>query len=176
MTLQDHFGPRCCIPSSFFPRGYDYYRPVPASLLQNNHSHNNGDSRTDDGDSRNNSNNNRNDDSNDGSNESDEGIDMRSLTNANGMIAVPLQEPSTALDNMSSNRDIESGNLNECVICYNGIEIDNHNGRSNQPPTYMITPCNHLFHPNCLQQWLTVKMECPTCRAVLPLSESDDPS
>lgn len=30
------------------------------------------------------------------------------------------------------------------------------------------TPCDHTFHRECLQRWLEVKMECPTCRAPLP--------
>ena len=24
-----------------------------------------------------------------------------------------------------------------------------------------VTPCNHTFHPGCLEQWTDVKMECP---------------
>mmetsp|Transcript_30041 Transcript_30041/g.70003 ORF Transcript_30041/g.70003 Transcript_30041/m.70003 type:complete len:567 (-) Transcript_30041:118-1818(-) len=48
----------------------------------------------------------------------------------------------------------------ECVICMS--EIDDEDGR------YANTPCNHRFHFECLQQWLDVKMECPTCRATLP--------
>lgn len=34
--------------------------------------------------------------------------------------------------------------------------------------TVMVTPCNHLFHNDCLTHWMEVKLECPTCRAVLP--------
>ena len=33
---------------------------------------------------------------------------------------------------------------------------------------YMVAPCNHLFHDECLRRWMEVKMECPTCRAPLP--------
>ena len=33
----------------------------------------------------------------------------------------------------------------------------------------MISPCNHKFHIPCLINWMTVKMECPTCRKALPL-------
>lgn len=29
-------------------------------------------------------------------------------------------------------------------------------------------PCQHVFHPYCLLQWMEVKMECPCCRANLP--------
>lgn len=32
----------------------------------------------------------------------------------------------------------------------------------------MHTPCNHRFHEDCLTQWMGIKMECPTCRQVLP--------
>ena len=28
----------------------------------------------------------------------------------------------------------------------------------------MVTPCNHFFHTTCLQRWLGVKLQCPTCR------------
>lgn len=45
----------------------------------------------------------------------------------------------------------------ECVICMESIEGD-----------YMVTPCNHVFHPKCLEQWMDFKMDCPTCRSTLP--------
>jgi len=56
--------------------------------------------------------------------------------------------------------DAEQGETKECVICMsvvNPIERD-----------YMVTPCNHIFHQNCLEQWMEFKMECPTCRRPLP--------
>ena len=33
----------------------------------------------------------------------------------------------------------------------------------------MRTPCNHKFHVSCLVEWMSIKMECPTCRAPLPV-------
>lgn len=50
---------------------------------------------------------------------------------------------------------------NECAICMTDVDYT-----SNKE--YMITPCGHVFHAHCLNQWLDVKMECPTCRAHLP--------
>ena len=29
---------------------------------------------------------------------------------------------------------------------------------------YIITKCGHVFHAQCLEEWLAVKKECPTCR------------
>ena len=29
---------------------------------------------------------------------------------------------------------------------------------------YIITKCGHVFHAQCLEDWLAVKKECPTCR------------
>lgn len=49
----------------------------------------------------------------------------------------------------------------ECAICYSEIDIRNRSG-------YMLAPCDHLFHQDCLVQWMEVKMECPICRKDLP--------
>ena len=49
----------------------------------------------------------------------------------------------------------------ECIICYEPVDIQ-------QQGLYMLTPCNHLYHDSCLQQWMKRKMECPTCRGALP--------
>eukprot|EP00951_Prasinocladus_malaysianus_P021404 scaffold176937_cov38-Prasinocladus_malaysianus.AAC.1 len=58
--------------------------------------------------------------------------------------------------------DIESGDgTTECVICMTAVEVD-------PPSARMVTPCNHFFHASCLERWMDVKMECPTCRRVLP--------
>lgn len=48
----------------------------------------------------------------------------------------------------------------ECVICTCEVELV---GRE-----YMLTPCNHIFHSECLLRWMDVKMECPVCRGQLP--------
>ena len=29
---------------------------------------------------------------------------------------------------------------------------------------FMKTPCGHVFHSDCLENWLNQKMECPSCR------------
>lgn len=32
----------------------------------------------------------------------------------------------------------------------------------------MVTPCQHIFHPQCLKSWSLHKSECPVCRANNP--------
>lgn len=33
---------------------------------------------------------------------------------------------------------------------------------------FMLTPCKHVFHSECLENWILHKSECPTCRTVIP--------
>ena len=33
---------------------------------------------------------------------------------------------------------------------------------------YMKTPCNHMFHIDCLTKWMQSKLVCPYCRSTLP--------
>ncbi|CAI5741385.1 unnamed protein product [Peronospora destructor] len=48
----------------------------------------------------------------------------------------------------------------DCVICMVELDIEARD--------YMVAPCDHIFHRECLQGWMQVKMECPTCRHALP--------
>ncbi|CEG37772.1 zinc ion binding protein [Plasmopara halstedii] len=54
----------------------------------------------------------------------------------------------------------DSDNSIDCVICMVELDIEARD--------YMIAPCDHIFHRECLHGWMQVKMECPTCRHVLP--------
>jgi hypothetical protein len=33
---------------------------------------------------------------------------------------------------------------------------------------YMVTPCRHVFHSNCLEGWMRFRLQCPICRENLP--------
>jgi hypothetical protein len=50
----------------------------------------------------------------------------------------------------------------DCVVCMDTVTFPRLRG------DYMVTPCGHIFHVDCLQPWLAQKLECPTCRLQLP--------
>ena len=154
LYAQSHFGARFFIPSQFLPPKYDYNRPIPAFLLPQ-------DSRT---------------------------------TNLSEQLKKEREPPKTEIRPLVPNRDLgsragvarnrkegkrikgetvmtaetvtevqrsSSAPCLECVICYNDIDTSDRTA-------YMIAPCNHIFHKECLIQWMEVKMECPICRQNLP--------
>lgn len=52
-----------------------------------------------------------------------------------------------------------------CSICWDTMEIK---------ATTILLPCGHLFHTNCLRQWLTKSMTaCPVCRRPLEIASAN---
>ncbi|CAN4103314.1 unnamed protein product [Withania somnifera] len=58
--------------------------------------------------------------------------------------------------------DQNGNNATDCVICMTAVDLTQHSNNC------MVTPCDHFFHSGCLQRWMDIKMECPTCRRPLP--------
>ncbi|XP_077227926.1 uncharacterized protein LOC143860945 [Tasmannia lanceolata] len=46
----------------------------------------------------------------------------------------------------------------ECTICLDEFEPNEH---------VLITPCNHMFHKDCIVPWVKAHGQCPVCRHVL---------
>ncbi|KAJ3366269.1 hypothetical protein GGF32_006718 [Allomyces javanicus] len=54
----------------------------------------------------------------------------------------------------------------ECAICMMPLA----EGGGDEPGRIMVTPCLHLFHAECLGEWLGQhRLTCPTCRAPVPV-------
>lgn len=51
----------------------------------------------------------------------------------------------------------------ECCICLEPLELHDHALR---------LPCAHIFHPNCVQNWLQSACTCPVCRYELPTTDA----
>lgn len=93
---------------------------------------------------------------------------------ANGMSIGLLASASEAKD-----KDDRTRKVFDCAICMNEIDVpvlskaDNASGRGNgaawlEQRNYMVTPCRHIFHANCLEGWMNLRLVCPVCREGLP--------
>ena len=71
----------------------------------------------------------------------------------------------------------------DCAICTENIEVpvvptsgggEGENAASIAASTifsrraYMVTPCRHIFHSQCLEGWMRYRLQCPICRENLP--------
>ena len=54
--------------------------------------------------------------------------------------------------------------LNECSVCKEEFKLTE---------KVIKLPCNHVFHPNCINTWLSQHNSCPTCRYELPTDDPD---
>ncbi|KAI8374372.1 uncharacterized protein BYT42DRAFT_576128 [Radiomyces spectabilis] len=85
----------------------------------------------------------------------------------------PLLNPDDeeALQNEETDRNKSALRTRDCAICMLPVNISNTGStglRVLGRTQYMVTPCHHLFHTECLEQWMRIKLECPVCRAYLP--------
>ena len=44
----------------------------------------------------------------------------------------------------------------ECPICYEKFKVDN--------LIRLLPNCKHIFHRNCIDQWLEIRGMCPFCK------------
>eukprot|EP00970_Alexandrium_tamarense_P015246 scaffold4900_cov193-Alexandrium_tamarense.AAC.23 len=150
---QGKFGTRFMIPQRFLPPKFDYSRPIPASLLPPpplvTSTPNGSSSDIELGPLLN----------GDASPSRDRGTRNRK---ANRARLGSRADDSNGTSTMSTEEVVvpDAPTL-DCVICYNEIDVNDRAG-------YMLAPCDHIFHRQCLEQWMEVKMECPICRCNLP--------
>lgn len=58
----------------------------------------------------------------------------------------------------------------DCAICMSDVQLnidDIPETHKIDTYSYMVTPCNHIFHTDCLENWMSYKLQCPVCRAPL---------
>mmetsp|Transcript_40928 Transcript_40928/g.57572 ORF Transcript_40928/g.57572 Transcript_40928/m.57572 type:complete len:485 (-) Transcript_40928:149-1603(-) len=136
---QSKYGARFMIPARFLPPKYDYHRAIPATLIP------------------------------------PEALEPQPETTleTSNPASTNSDNPSTGVKNRlkggrqeqnlitTINEPPDKSPTLDCVICCSEVEIRNRKG-------YMLPPCNHIFHKECLVPWMDVKMECPVCRTELP--------
>ncbi|KAL7495281.1 hypothetical protein ACHAWT_003725 [Skeletonema menzelii] len=135
---QSKYGTRFMIPQRFLPPKFDYSRPIPAALLPRPSSSSSNETAT----------------------SSDIELDP---TTASGGTRNRKGGSNRGLTDGTESMSEDTGDecTLDCVICYNEIDVTDNKG-------YMLAPCDHIFHRECLEQWMDVKMECPICRTSLP--------
>lgn len=146
---QRKFGPRFMVPRRFLPPKYNYNRPLPRSLVKMS-----AQARL--------------------ATEKDSSdpdvfavapspvVSSPKPTGTRNRIRGRVTRPEITMtaENLNSSTTGDNQAL-ECVICCSEIDPQNHRG-------YMLAPCDHVFHKECLLNWMKIKMECPTCRKELP--------
>jgi hypothetical protein len=98
----------------------------------------------------------------------------------NGMSIGLLASASEAKD-----KDDKTRKVFDCAICMNEIDVPVVSrvgggggsggiaGRGTgatwlEQRNYMVTPCRHIFHADCLEGWMNLRLVCPVCREGLP--------
>jgi hypothetical protein len=180
LIAQSKYGARFMIPARFLPPKFDYSRPLPPSMLppggldpptsevmDDTLRNANGSSTTS------------------SSSSSSSSLETQSLLSSGRGSSPPSDRHTTAVTTRNRMRGNRRANIekpatttekveelpppppkspeftHECSICYDAINVRNRRG-------YMLAPCDHIFHRDCLVQWMDVKMECPICRTELP--------
>ncbi|ONM56820.1 Protein binding protein [Zea mays] len=61
---------------------------------------------------------------------------------------------------------VQDGNTEQCVICR--VELE-------EGESLIALPCKHLYHPECINQWLQINKVCPMCSAEVSTSGNKEP-
>lgn len=98
----------------------------------------------------------------------------------------PLLPPPDVEAASLAQADDEGNAKEDCPICLSPIQIaparpkdgkekdalENEGEREKERQElrwgYMIPPCGHVAHTECLESWIEIKSVCPSCRARLP--------
>lgn len=72
-------------------------------------------------------------------------------------------------------KDDKTRKVFDCAICMNEIDVPVISKEKDGSATtwleqrnYMVTPCRHIFHSECLEGWMNLRLVCPVCRETLP--------
>lgn len=57
--------------------------------------------------------------------------------------------------------------MSECIICYKIINTTTNTTTNTSTNKIFKTTCNHIYHNNCIEEWLKKNNTCPICRTVI---------
>ena len=144
LIAQGKYGARFMIPARFLPPKFDYHRKIPPSMIPDGSEQKLERDRTPSPPPL-----------------KSDNSEPRNATGARNRLKGGRSNPEQITTIMTTDAITLPAATIDCVICCNGIDHRNRKG-------YMLAPCDHIFHKDCLIQWMDVKMECPICRTELP--------
>jgi SUMO ligase MMS21 Smc5/6 complex component len=57
--------------------------------------------------------------------------------------------------------------MSECIICYKIINTTRNTTTNTSTNKIFKTTCNHIYHNNCIEEWLKKNNTCPICRTII---------
>ncbi|KAI1435986.1 hypothetical protein GGR50DRAFT_653127 [Xylaria sp. CBS 124048] len=102
-----------------------------------------------------------------------------------GLISAPnspiIERVKTGEEGRDRDRERKRTNIHviDCAICREVLEVPVVRAGEEDPMAggvsgilarrlYMVTPCRHIFHRECLEGWMGFRLQCPICREELP--------
>lgn len=147
LISQDILGPRFFVPKGWVPPAYDYHPILRDTSVS-------------------------------GSGEDPEAGETLPIT------SLRAEQREVAASAGENNREAGSGKrkrIFDCAICMQDIEVsvivsDGSIGAGSMAKgtslftrrAYMVTPCCHIFHSQCLETWMRLRLQCPICRESIP--------
>lgn len=66
------------------------------------------------------------------------------------------------LNEMEKERREDDDDDKRCPICWEDFEAREE---------VLLTPCNHMFHEDCIMPWVKTQAHCPVCRFAFPIAD-----
>lgn len=148
LFLQELLGPRFFLKNDYLPQAYDYHPIITKGDLESGFSFDASEIVSD------------------GASSTDEDSrDLKYVTDC-AICMQKLEIP--VLNNHPDPATPENSASTSSLVSPGGIGFGK--GASNliARRKYMVTPCKHVFHTDCLENWMMYKLQCPVCRNSLP--------
>ena len=87
---------------------------------------------------------------------------------------LPIGQIVSASEGKDKDDNKQNRKIFDCAICMNEIDVPvvpKGDGKGSiwlEQRNYMVTPCRHIFHTECLEGWMDLRLVCPICREGLP--------
>ncbi|KAI1824691.1 hypothetical protein F4861DRAFT_505359 [Xylaria intraflava] len=98
-----------------------------------------------------------------------------------GLVSAPNSPTLERVKSGDESREKKRTNIHviDCAICREVLEVPVVKAGEDDPTAggvsgvfarrlYMVTPCRHIFHSECLEGWMRFRLQCPICREELP--------